>query len=77
MKIDRLFKKCLNTTIFKTLEHIRIEAAQNLIKATDFSFEKISENVGFKNESYFSKTFKKHTGLTPSKYRAELFGKNL
>ena len=75
--LNQVFKKYLNTTIFKALERIRIEAAQNLMKVSNLSLEKIGESVGFKNESYFSKTFKKYTGITPSKYREVFFGKNL
>ena len=75
--LNQLFKKNLNTSIFKTLENIRIEAAVRLIKASTFSLERIAEMVGFKDVSYFSKTFKKNTGTSPSKYRAELYKKDL
>lgn len=75
--LNQLFKKYLDTSIFKTLESIRIEAAKRLIMASNFSLEKIAESVGFKDVSYFSKTFKKNTGITPSKYRQKLYRKDL
>jgi len=75
--LNQVFKKHLDTSIFKVLENIRIKAAKKLIKASNFSLEKISEGVGFKDVAYFSKTFKKNTGISPSKYRAELLGKDL
>lgn len=75
--LNQIFKKYLDTSIFKTLESIRIESTKRLIKASNFSLEKIAESVGFKDVSYFSKTFKRNTGITPSKYRQRLYRKNL
>ena len=67
--LNQLFKKNLDTTIFQVLESIRIENAKKLIQTTALTLEEIAANVGYDNASYFSKVFKKKTGIPPSKYR--------
>jgi len=68
--LNQLFRKNLDTTVFKMLESIRVEAAVKYLKTSNLSLEEIAENVGYKNEAYFSKIFKKNTGFSPSKYRS-------
>ena len=67
--LNQLFKRYLDTSIFKMLERIRIEAAKSLLLTTNHSIEEVSEKVGYSDETYFSKVFKKYTGCSPSKYR--------
>jgi len=47
----------------------RIERAQYLIATTQLSYTQIAEDTGFETLPYFSKIFKKVTGLTPGEYR--------
>ena len=47
----------------------RIERAQYLLAMTKLSQTEISEETGFDNPPYFSRTFKKVTSLTPGEYR--------
>lgn len=51
------------------LNKIRIEKACELLKNAMFSIAEISEKVGYSDQSYFSRVFKKITGRTPSSYR--------
>ena len=46
----------------------RIEHAQSLILGQTFSMKEIAELTGFCDLAYFSRTFKKYTGIAPSKY---------
>lgn len=68
--LNQLFKKNLGTTIFRVLESIRVENAKKLIKTTSLTLEQISVSVGYNDASYFSKIFKKRTGVPPSQYRS-------
>lgn len=65
----RLFKKTLSTTPTKYLQNLRIEEAKTQLINTSHSFEHITNDVGFYNESSFRRLFKKETSLTPGEYR--------
>jgi AraC-like DNA-binding protein len=49
---------------------IRINRAQDLLSSTDLSVSEIAAQTGFDTVFYFSRHFKKSTGLTPKTYRA-------
>lgn len=68
--LNQLFHKHLGITVFKMLEQIRMENAKELLISRDLNINYIATMVGFQNESYFSKAFKRYTGLSPSQYRA-------
>ena len=57
------------------LKSVRIKNAQLLLRDGSRSMSDIAELVGFANQNYFTKVFKKDTGMTPSQYRAALFNK--
>ena len=65
----RRFKKVVNTTPNQYLQNLRIEEAKNLLINSAKSFDLITSEVGFFNESSFRRLFKKETSLTPSQYR--------
>ena len=46
-----------------------LEKAEKLLATTDYSLSVISRTCGFSSSSYFSQTFKKITGVSPSCYR--------
>lgn len=48
---------------------IRMKKAASALKNTDMSVAEISYMTGFNDSNYFSRTFKKHFGKTPSEYR--------
>jgi len=57
------------------LIRFRLDAAKRMMWDTTIGMDIIAENCGFTNQQYFSKIFKKQTGLTPSQYRKD-FQKN-
>ena len=50
----------------------RIRRATEMIKNTDLPIGEIINGVGYENESYFHREFKKRTGLTPLVYRRKI-----
>ena len=48
---------------------VRIEESKRLLANTDYSVIDIAVASGFGDQSYFSRVFKKYTGLTPRQYR--------
>lgn len=51
------------------LRHVRMQRAEDLIRLTDKNVSTIAYEVGFTDPKYFSKCFRKHTGMSPSEYR--------
>ena len=56
-----------STTDF--IRHYRIKKAKELLVSSDLTISEIAYNVGFKDPNYFTKSFIKETGLTPSNFR--------
>lgn len=48
---------------------LRMQRAEELIVKSKMNFSQIAYNVGFSDPKYFTKCFKKETGMTPSEYR--------
>ena len=53
------------------LKQIRMERATQLIRKSKMTFSEIAYAVGFTDPKYFTKCFKKQTGMTPSECRAQ------
>lgn len=68
--ISLIFKKETGQTITEYLTEVRMTAAKELLKTTDFKVFEIAEMVGYENPHYFSTVFKKFTGIHPQKYRS-------
>lgn len=66
--LNRMFRNNVGKTIFQYLSEIRIDHAKELITTTSMQIRQISEQVGFNDESYFSKVFKRYTGVAPMIY---------
>lgn len=66
--MNRLFRQQVGKTIFQYLGEVRIAHARELLAASSMRVSQISEKVGFADESYFSKVFKRHTGVSPSNF---------
>lgn len=66
--LNRIFRQSIGKTIFQYLGEVRIAHAKELITNSSMKMSQISERVGFADESYFSKVFKRHTGVAPVRY---------
>jgi AraC-like DNA-binding protein len=53
---------------------VRIEKSKKLLTENSISISAIALQCGFKDQSYFTKVFKKETGTSPKKYRNNYFG---
>ena len=66
----RCFREELGCTPLEYITKLRIEKAKNLLTQRTFeSVEKVSYLCGFADSFYFSKIFKRMTGLSPRDYR--------
>jgi YesN/AraC family two-component response regulator len=66
--LNRIFNAITGETIFQYLTKVRINQAEELIRTTNLPFGEIGYLVGIEDQFYFSKLFKKVTGLTPTGY---------
>ncbi|MCR6112197.1 helix-turn-helix transcriptional regulator [Bacillus sp. A301a_S52] len=65
----KIFQKTLNTTPAQYVTNVRIEKAIELLVNTEFTIRIISEKIGFSNDNYFNKVFKKVVGIPPGEFR--------
>lgn len=66
---SRIFKEEMKSTFNAYVNKVRIEMSKKLLSEDQLSLAEISEMVGYEDQSYFSKVFKKMTGVSPGKYR--------
>ena len=71
--LSTLFKKQVGKSLVEYLTHVRIQNAKQLLVDRNRNISDIADEVGFVDEKYFIKRFKRVTGLTPNEYR-KLFG---
>ena len=67
--IFKQFKKNTGYSIMEYYNKLKIEKAKQLLLETEMSIKEISEKLSFDTPNYFSKTFKRLCGVTPSAYK--------
>ncbi|CAI6070328.1 helix-turn-helix domain-containing protein [Cohnella sp. JJ-181] len=67
--ISRRFKQETGENMIDFLTRIRIDKAKLLLANPNFKIAQVAEMVGYQDEKYFSKVFKKLTGVSPNQYR--------
>ena len=70
--LSHIFKEKEGVSFSLYLIKCRIEKAKKLLGSTDMSIMKVSMMSGYSNPAYFTKHFKRITGITPKEYRAQL-----
>lgn len=66
--LSRAFSKKLGISPGKYITHMRIEYAKLLLSDPDTTITYVAEASGFANANYFSKVFRRETGMSPSEY---------
>ena len=66
--VSQLFRKATGKSIIEFFLALKIEDAKNLIKDGKLNVTQISERLGYQNVYYFSASFKRITGMSPSEY---------
>lgn len=70
--ISRIFRQNKGVSPSEYLMRYRIKMAKQLLSENrDIMIKEVADMVGFKEPYYFSKTFKKETGVWPSEYHGE------
>lgn len=68
--LSALFKKATGRNFTECLTQVRIRHAKELLRTTDKKTYEIAYETGYANPHYFSISFKKSTGLSPSEFRS-------
>ena len=65
----RKLKSITGLTPVEFVREIRLKRAIQLMERDDYTISQVAYMIGFREPKYFSKVFKKATGLTPSEYK--------
>ena len=69
--LSKLFKESENVNYIDYVNNLRIEYAKKQLTETEKSIKEICMESGYGDPNYFSRIFKKWTGVTPTEYREE------
>lgn len=70
--LSHLFSDACGKTLSEYINTVRVDHAKRLLIESDETLYSISKDVGYKDDKYFIKIFKKLNGMTPTQYRALL-----
>jgi two-component system response regulator YesN len=70
-RLAHVFKEQMGITLIDYVTAVRIEQAKELLLGTDQSCTEICFQVGYNNQSYFTRTFKSLVGMTPRQFRVQ------
>lgn len=71
-QLQKIFKERSTLGIIEYFTHMKINAAKEMIRTNRMNFTQISEKLGYTSIHYFSRQFKKVTGMTPSEYASSI-----
>lgn len=71
-RLQKLFREKCGQGIIEYYSFLKIEAAKQMIRDEQMNFTQISEALGYSSIHYFSRQFKKLTGMTPSEYASSI-----
>lgn len=64
-KLQEGFKYIYNLTVNKYMQHVKLEAAKEMLHLSEKNISEIVTAIGLNNRSYFSKIFKEKYGVSP------------
>ena len=67
-----LFKQSIGVAPYQYVTQCRIERAKQLLTQPKLPIVEVCQQVGFQNQSHFTKVFREHMGITPKAYRNKL-----
>lgn len=70
--LSRIFHDACGETLANYIVLRKIDLAKTLVREQKMNFSEISEHLGFNNPQYFSRVFKRVTGMSPSEFRQTL-----
>jgi len=66
-----LYKQTTGQNLSDYIANVRLEKAKELLQHSPLKIHELAAAVGFDNAGYFTRFFRKHTGLGPQEYREQ------
>lgn len=73
--LNRRFKRATGMTPLSYLQSLRIAGAKDLLRHSNLTVGDIAWQLGIQDVSYFSQLFRRHSGMSPLRYREAVRGK--
>ena len=70
--LSLIVKEKTQVTVGKIISIMRVEEASRLLRDPELTLQQVAEELSFADQSSFGKFFRKHSGMTPMKYRQSL-----
>lgn len=70
--LSELFRDMAGISLSEYISMVKIERAKHLLLTTSMKGYEVAEALGYNDHEYFSKVFKKSTGVSPTAYRREI-----
>ena len=67
----RCFRQIVRVSPLQYILSLRMSNAKNLLGNTTYNINEIAQIVGYENQLYFSRLFRKNVGVSPSEYRKQ------
>ena len=66
---SRLFKSETGMTFSEYVNYVRVEESKKYLLDLEYNISEVATAVGFSDQSYYTKVFKKREGISPGQYR--------
>ena len=67
--LSTMFRRATGKTISETISEVRVHAAKDLLLKRELRVVDVAERVGYRDEKYFTRVFRKVAGMSPSAWR--------
>ncbi|MEG7530343.1 MAG: helix-turn-helix domain-containing protein [Hungatella sp.] len=71
-QLKRLFREKHHTGVIECFIQLKMDYAKQLIRNRQMNYTQIADYLGYTSVHYFSRQFKKETGMTPTEYSASI-----
>ncbi|WP_333646412.1 AraC family transcriptional regulator [Lacrimispora sp.] len=71
-QLQKIFRNAHGCGVIDFFTRMKIDAAKQLIRNNQLNFTEIADRLGYNSVHYFSRQFKKLTGMTPSEYAVSI-----
>ena len=69
--VSHLFKSYQGETFIQVFTRLRVEAAKQFLKDDRYTIKEVCGLLGFKDQAYFSRVFKKREGMSPQAFQKQ------